>query len=143
MGSSEPEEKVSVIEKYLMTHNIGFVSFFDDSLKTVAAVKAYLDSIEMGNDVAHIREEEGSEKGRVKGITRGKSGLPGGYRPRAARLSLRFLGFSCGMFSFSGSELPRPQCLAIFWPNSLPNHAASQAPQCVLRARPATHLGRW
>ena len=59
VGSSDPFEKVRIISEYIENYNISFVSFFDDSIKNVSAVKEYLDSIEMENDVAHIKDDDG------------------------------------------------------------------------------------
>ncbi len=59
VGSSDPLAKVEVIQRYIDMYGANFVSFFDDSIKNVTAVKAYLDQIGMSNDVAHIKEESG------------------------------------------------------------------------------------
>ena len=63
VGSSDPLEKVRKIDEYLDIYNVGFVSFFDDSIKNVIAVKDFLDAKGIPNDVAHIREE--NEKTRL------------------------------------------------------------------------------
>lgn len=62
VGSSDPLAKVEVIAKYVKNYDIKFVSFFDDSLKNVAAVKRYLDMSGMPNDVAHIKSEQGKTR---------------------------------------------------------------------------------
>ena len=62
VGSSDPLAKVEVISKYMKNYDIRFVSFFDDSLKNVTAVKAYLDKEGMPNDVAHIKSDQGKTR---------------------------------------------------------------------------------
>jgi len=57
VGDSNPQKKVAVIKDYIENYNVTEVSFFDDSMKNVSAVKEYLDSIGIANDVAHIRPE--------------------------------------------------------------------------------------
>ncbi len=59
VGSSDPLEKVEIIERYINDYDINFVSFFDDSIKNVTAVKEYLDLEAMSNDVAHIKTSNG------------------------------------------------------------------------------------
>jgi len=59
VGSSEPIAKVQVIDSYIQQYDIRFVSFFDDSIKNVTAVKGYLDSNGVPNDVAHIVNSQG------------------------------------------------------------------------------------
>ena len=62
VGSSDPIAKVNIINNYIQNYDIGFVSFFDDSLKNVTAVKEYLDSERISNDVAHIKTIEGTTR---------------------------------------------------------------------------------
>ena len=59
VGSSEPLAKVDIIARYMQDYDIRFVSFFDDSIKNVTAVKRYLDAEGVSNDVAHIKNENG------------------------------------------------------------------------------------
>ena len=59
VGSSLPQAKVDIIANYINDYNIEFVSFFDDSIKNVSAVRRYLDSVNLPNDVAHIKDEKG------------------------------------------------------------------------------------
>ena len=59
VGSSDPLAKVQVIERYMQQYDIRFVSFFDDSIKNVTAVKRYLDSNKVPSDVAHIKNDQG------------------------------------------------------------------------------------
>jgi len=62
VGSSDPNAKVEVIERYMREYDIRFVSFFDDSIKNVSAVKGYLDSKGVPNDVAHIKSSQGKTR---------------------------------------------------------------------------------
>ena len=57
VGSSDPVEKVNAIDRYIKTNDIGFVSFWDDSIKNVCAVRAYLQGLPIEMDVAHIKSE--------------------------------------------------------------------------------------
>lgn len=62
VGSSDPMAKVEVIERYMREYDIRFVSFFDDSIKNVSAVKGYLDNKGVPNDVAHIKSSQGKTR---------------------------------------------------------------------------------
>jgi hypothetical protein len=62
VGSSDPLEKVEIIDQYVKNYDIDFVSFFDDSIKNVTAVKEYLTLTGMRNDVAHIKSMQGKIK---------------------------------------------------------------------------------
>ena len=72
VGSSDPFAKVQVIDRYIRQYDIRFVSFFDDSLKNVTAVKRYLDSNKVPSDVAHIQTHRGKTR-LIRSFARGKN----------------------------------------------------------------------
>jgi len=60
VGDKSPSAKVRVIDDYINNKLSGvtYVSFFDDSGPNVQAVKNYLDSMDIRNDVARVVEDE-------------------------------------------------------------------------------------